>query len=161
LGYVNQSCSPWSRGFDSYLGYLNGNEGYYRHGMGGYQDFHECAANQSASAAGPQYEHLQGALPSGGEATGVAGGAVQNVSLADAEALCAAADGCFGITFEADAAAPSGVLKVYFKKEAHPNGDAHWQTYVKSSLPPQPWPPWPPAGGCGGCTARYEEQYLQ
>lgn len=32
LGYVNESCTPWRRGFDSYLGYLNGNEGYYHHG---------------------------------------------------------------------------------------------------------------------------------
>ena len=44
LGYYNDSCSPWTRGFDSYIGYLNGVEGYYSHGMGAYMDFHECVS---------------------------------------------------------------------------------------------------------------------
>ena len=34
LGFYNDTCSPWSRGFDTFLGYLNGVEGYYAHGMG-------------------------------------------------------------------------------------------------------------------------------
>ena len=42
LGYPNASCAPWGRGFASYLGYLNGNEGYYHHGLGFATDMHRC-----------------------------------------------------------------------------------------------------------------------
>ena len=45
LGFFNNTCSPWRRGFDTYLGYLNGVEGYYHHGCGPYLDFHECVNN--------------------------------------------------------------------------------------------------------------------
>ena len=41
LGYPNGTCAPWGRGFDSYLGFLNGNQGYYQHGIVGLLDFHD------------------------------------------------------------------------------------------------------------------------
>ena len=80
LGYVNDTCSPWTRGFDSYLGYLNGNEGYYQHGISTGQDFHQCAdgtgqgspATSACDGCTPLYEgrysthvyteHVQGLL---------------------------------------------------------------------------------------------------
>ena len=43
LGAVNGSCAPWGRGFDSWLGYMNGNEGYYSHGFSGHPDWHARA----------------------------------------------------------------------------------------------------------------------
>ena len=36
LGHVNESCAPWGRDFDTYIGYLGGNEGFYNHGAGGF-----------------------------------------------------------------------------------------------------------------------------
>lgn len=51
LGYVNDTCSPWSRGFDSFLGYLNGNEGYTFHGFSGLLDFHACNGSSAAVPA--------------------------------------------------------------------------------------------------------------
>jgi arylsulfatase I/J len=42
LGYPNGTCAPWGRGFDSFLGFLNGNQGYYQHGIVGLLDFHQC-----------------------------------------------------------------------------------------------------------------------
>ena len=42
IGYVNDTCAPWGRGLDSYIGYMNGNEGYYAHGFGPYPDWHAC-----------------------------------------------------------------------------------------------------------------------
>ena len=55
LGYFNDTCAPWSRGFDSYLGFLNGVEGYYAHGMGPFLDFHECVNN---SDTGPHRDNV-------------------------------------------------------------------------------------------------------
>jgi len=49
LGYVNNSCSPWGRGFDSYLGYLNGVGGYVGHTMAGIFDIHECTSLNASS----------------------------------------------------------------------------------------------------------------
>jgi len=169
LGYVNDTCSPWKRGFDSYLGYLNGVEGYYSHGMGAWQDFHECA-NQSSghppadysSAYGaavaspkPAFQHKGGAMPAGKDATGLdaKGGAQQNVTLAQAEVLCSAAgDGCYGFTFESKLPIPPGVVQqVFFKKEQSVIGDADWQSYVKTNMPAPKT--------CDQCTFRYEGQY--
>ena len=48
LGYTNDTCAPWGREFDSYLGYLNGNAGYYCN----HHDFHECNAPAQIAAAG-------------------------------------------------------------------------------------------------------------
>ena len=49
LGYPNASCTPNGKGFDSFLGYYNGDEAYSSHYMGGHVDFHECAANENQS----------------------------------------------------------------------------------------------------------------
>jgi hypothetical protein len=164
LGYVNNSCSPWARGFDSYVGYLNGNEGYYAHTVAGHVDFHECAngtgaasRTDAASLATPSFVYQPGALPSGQPSLLVPGGPEQMVNLSAAERLCGGADDCFGFTFEANMSWPVGPVKVYFTKELETNGDAHWQSYVRAELPPLPWPSWPPTNAsCDRCTQRYE-----
>ncbi len=87
LGYVNDSCAPWTRGFDTYLGCarrtrtparprvplprtpgpappaphapapsaltsdLNGNEGYFKHGISSGMDFHECRGGGAGAVA--------------------------------------------------------------------------------------------------------------
>lgn len=43
LGYAEEGCAPWARGFESFFGYLNGAEGYVSHGFSGAADFHDCA----------------------------------------------------------------------------------------------------------------------
>jgi hypothetical protein len=49
LGYPNASCAPWGRGFETYLGYLNGDEGYYEHGLAFATDFHFCRSKPGRS----------------------------------------------------------------------------------------------------------------
>lgn len=49
LGHVNESCAPWGRDFDTYIGYLGGNEGFYNHGAGGFADWHACGHELSPS----------------------------------------------------------------------------------------------------------------
>jgi arylsulfatase A-like enzyme len=49
LGYPKASCAPWRRGFETYLGYLNGNEGYYAHGLAFATDFHFCRSSAGRS----------------------------------------------------------------------------------------------------------------
>ncbi|KAK6176339.1 hypothetical protein SNE40_014641 [Patella caerulea] len=41
LGFCNWNCTPTYRGFDSYLGYYNADEDYYKHTIGGFYDLHE------------------------------------------------------------------------------------------------------------------------
>ncbi|ESO86974.1 hypothetical protein LOTGIDRAFT_235167 [Lottia gigantea] len=41
LGFCNVSCTPTYRGFDSYLGYYNAAEDYYKHVSGGFYDLHD------------------------------------------------------------------------------------------------------------------------
>ena len=96
LGYVNDTCAPWSRSFDSYVGYLNGNAGYYCNAV----DFHECKV-AAAAGSGGSYEEVGGRMALGPYAIGVAGGAVQRgLSYDKAVELCDAAEqGCFGFTF--------------------------------------------------------------
>ena len=134
LGYYNESCAPWTRGFDSYLGYLNGVEGYYSHGMGPYMDFHECANNTDAGPdqgirdeatglaaattgiAAPgadEFRHVLGAMPVGHDALPTA-----NMTYADAAAHCAESPACEGFTFESAEAEPTTPVRVYFKADA-------------------------------------------
>ena len=59
LGYVNDTCAPWGRGFDSYIGYMNGNEGYFQHGISSGKDWHLCTDTANASACdvcSPKYD---------------------------------------------------------------------------------------------------------
>jgi hypothetical protein len=165
LGYYNDSCAPWSRGFDSYLGYLNGVEGYYAHGMGPYMDFHECAndtdswkppgapdgSGVAAAAAGVMaggggYKHELGAMPVGHDVV-----PPQNATFAQATALCDAHPSCDGFTFESTSPQPFMPVKTFFKSAAEVSGDATWQSWLKADLPPPKT--------CDQCTVRYEGQY--
>jgi hypothetical protein len=105
-------------------------------------DFHECLNNTDkgpfAAAAGESevlfadvhaasvetgFKNIVGAMPAGHAAAGIPGGPNQNMSYMAALALCEAAEGCWGITFESSTATPSGIVNVYFKKEATVNID--------------------------------------
>ena len=125
LGYYNDSCSPWTRGFDSYIGYLNGVEGYYSHGMGAYMDFHECVNDTDtapdALSSSPEYKHEIGSMPVGHDVI-----PPKNVTYQDALKLCDSMQGknpgssadpwpCMGFTFESAAAEPTDAVKTYFK----------------------------------------------
>ena len=63
IGYVNESCAPWGRDFDSYIGYLGGNEGYYQHGAGGFWDWHACGLGGDGGRPG-NATRSAGAAPS-------------------------------------------------------------------------------------------------
>lgn len=164
LGYYNDSCSPWTRGFDSYIGYLNGVEGYYSHGMGAYVDFHECVndtdtgPNVTATATGdPTYKHVVGSMPAGHDVV-----PPRNISYADAVDLCNSLQGknpgssadpwpCMGFTFEGANFAPFKPVKMYFKSSLTVNSDPEWQSYIKTDIPAPKT--------CDQCSHRYDGEY--
>ena len=162
LGYYNDSCSPWTRGFDSYIGYLNGVEGYYSHGMGAYMDFHECVNNTDtapdALSSSPEYKHEIGSMPVGHDVI-----PPKNVTYQDALKLCDSMQGknpgssadpwpCMGFTFESAAAEPTDAVKTYFKSvPTVGRADPAWQSYVKADLPPPK--------SCDQCSHRYDGEY--
>ncbi|XP_067658829.1 arylsulfatase B-like [Haliotis asinina] len=41
LGFCKWECTPTYRGFDTFFGYYNGNEGYFNHSVGGYLDYRD------------------------------------------------------------------------------------------------------------------------
>lgn len=109
------------------LGYLNGVEGYYAHGMGPYMDFHECVNNTDTWPGGPDgaaaastahavegdvlhggYKHELGAMPLGHDVV-----APRNVSFAQATAICNAHSHCDGFTFESSSPQPFEPVKTY------------------------------------------------
>jgi arylsulfatase A-like enzyme len=153
LGYANDTCAPWSRSFDSYLGYLNGNAGYYCKA----KDFHECNVSSSSSAH-REYVNVTG-KGVGPLATGVAGGARQNLSYTAAVKLCnAAQEGCYGISHPA---ASAGLLDVTFMKSTAVNstaaalGGGSWTTHVSKAADP-PSCTW---DSFSACNFNYEDEY--
>ena len=85
-----------------------------------------CLAS-TCTAAHAKWTVGSGALERGGDAA-----PSQNLTLAGAEATCAALAGCAGFTFEAATAAPSGVVQVFFKAQATSlNSDKAWWSYTK------------------------------
>eukprot|EP00218_Dolichomastix_sp_CCMP3274_P016728 CAMPEP_0170152276 /NCGR_PEP_ID=MMETSP0033_2-20121228/52131_1 /TAXON_ID=195969 /ORGANISM="Dolichomastix tenuilepis, Strain CCMP3274" /LENGTH=521 /DNA_ID=CAMNT_0010389415 /DNA_START=42 /DNA_END=1603 /DNA_ORIENTATION=- len=140
LGYPTGKCAPYNRGFDSWLGFLNGNGGYYAHGMGAYMDMHECGPAKDAD-----WVHRHGALAAGSDLL------VENVTVDQAQALCGSRDDCIGFTYEAPASELDTPHKTYFKSKFTYAGGKDWQTWYKGDLPP--------TEACHGCTPLYEGQY--
>eukprot|EP01047_Picozoa_sp_COSAG01_P028449 COSAG01_NODE_1910_length_8928_cov_33.079964_4_plen_340_part_00 len=141
LGYYNDSCAPWSRGFDTYMGYLNGVAGYYCN----HQDFHECQASNSsaavAAAAAPsvgRYLNQRGRMDAGPDATGVSGGASQSATYAQAVKLCDdAGSGCYGFSFRSDEPQPTSAVAMTFKRATAVDTNASgWQSYVGTDVHP-------------------------
>lgn len=99
LGYPNASCAPWGRGFETYLGYLNGNEGYYAHGFAFAADFHFCrsiagrlrdessASEEPSAACDPRVCHSQDGTYEGKYSTHVYTSRVQDLLDGWARAL--------------------------------------------------------------------------
>ena len=157
LGYYNDTCAPWGRVFDSYLGYLNGNAGYYC----SHYDFHECNAPAQIGAAGSPrtYFNASGKIDSGPDATGIAGGATQTVAYSKAVSLCdAAGDGCYGFTFESADPEPSTAVSVTFKQALVLNAtdkNSSWHSYFSQ----QANPPSCNAEHYAACNYNYEGMY--
>ena len=89
--------------------------------------FLSLAAPPSQAAAPVRWIVDNGALARGADAA-----PAQNTTVPEAEAKCAALEGCAGFTFEASAAMPDGTVEIYFKSKAtNWNTNPAWWSYSK------------------------------